>query len=529
MYRTRDSFVAASLLRSRRGAATYPWCGAYTKQQAWLVIPPTERLTQPASPLLSNSYMDANEARAGGAAGSSPFRFAVKEAERGLFEHGVTPEAKDFIAEAEAAYQASSKYLHEPPGGVQMPETERRVSPDGEAVVETTRIAAPFGDRCLPSRLERFAHRHHAAELLQQSELDWKPYMLDEQAQLSLRKERQLAELLSSPMPVLPKAEEVSRYLLSDVYPQRLALQPRSAESVMVLFSQASLVHRMKRTAPAPAEAVMPKELASSSSVKSSPALDGAGTLHSIPFLGDMRRLYAYQKQHFVSPTPLLLEHLMATTSAATVPHSDSFHLANRLLLDADRYVVLPTRATYTCFFTICQLHHAMVFALARFKDAVVQLDVSADAAMLTALLKGLNHCGHVDEAVALLSRIKEVGMTTPLMNAALETLLLSSRASSCFSLHQAMRDADVKADADTYTLLLLACEKTGQWSRVTAVLADMQRRRVRGNRQTLNLLLKGLLQERLSSYAVQLYGTMREKQVEVWPALEAGVQRLVD
>lgn len=505
-------------------------------QRVSFVIPPVERLTRPRSPRLSNSYVDAEhdaadavtaslsniaEKRGDVTHGKTGFRFAVKNDERGVYDHGVTPAAKDFIAEAEAEYRASSAFLHAVPGGAGLPETEQFFDEETGQQVTTTRIAAPFGETYVPSGKERFASRGHEGELARQQGMIDKPFMLDEQAQLNLKKERQLTELLDSPMPALPKAEEVAHFLLESFYPQSLGLQPRTCESVMLLYSQASYLKRLEGPAVGEGKGDTPQ-------LAAGPQAASSLTADDVPFLSDMRRLYMHQKRCFVSPTPLLMEHLMTTLSVIAQPSTTIFHLANRILLDADKFVVLPTRTTYTAFFKVCQVNNAMQFALARYTDALQALQLPVDAPMLTALLKGLNEGGFVEEAVALLSRVEHVPVSTPLLNASLETLLLSDQALACFSLYDAMSGSSTKPNAETYTLLLLACEKSGQWRRVTAILADMQHRRVRGDAQTLNLLLKGLLQERLHSFATQLYQTMQAKKVPVWPALESGMLPLL-
>ncbi|ORC89037.1 uncharacterized protein TM35_000142480 [Trypanosoma theileri] len=445
------------------------------------------------------------------------YRFAVKDHERGLYDHGLTPDARLAIAEAESQYRASSQYLHTPAGGMAAPEVY--IDTDG---VKIECITAPVGEEYVPSHKERFAHRGHVGELSMQRSVERK-YMLNAHAELNIRKERQLREFLSSPMPFLEKAEELQR-LLPDFYTQQLTISSSNVEAIISLWAHGSLEQRMVGNTLSP-QSSQPQSLSSSSSSSSSLDLDKnvrVSVMDEVPFLSAMKQLYFYTRQTHVAPTPLVLECMMTTLGAGLTPNASVFHLANRLLLDADKYVILPTRTTYAAFFTICSLHNAMSFAMARLKDAVTNLHISIDASMATALLKGLSQNGLIEEAISLLARLDHIPLDVQLLNASLEVLLLSEQPQACFSAFNATRYCAVKPNAETYTLLLLACERSGLWGQTTAILADMQTRRVKGDSKTLNLLLKGLLTERLHSYARQLYQTMVMKNVEVWPALES-------
>lgn len=96
-------------------------------------------------------------------------------------------------------------------------------------------------------------------------------------------------------------------------------------------------------------------------------------------------------------------------------------------------------------------------------RDAVLKLHISLDAAMTESLLTGLNELGYVEEAISLLARCEHIPMTTPLLNASLETLLLSQQPQACFAAFRAVASqAQLSLNADTYTLLLLACEQSG-------------------------------------------------------------------
>ncbi|KAH8611896.1 kinetoplast ribosomal PPR repeat [Trypanosoma vivax] len=467
---------------------------ALTAQRRRADIPPVETIT-----CATTAASPVKEA---------PSRFGVKNEERCVYNHGITPDARTFIAEAEEHYKLSSDFLHAPPGG--LPAPELRVDDDGTTVACT---AAPVGEEYVPSSRERFAHRGKVGELSMQRTVERK-YLLNVHSELNIRKERQLRELLASPMPLLQKAEEVQRLLLSDFYLQRLTVSARNAEAVAAIWAQCSIEQRLSKHTQSPRKGQ--KKFDSETVADNSLA-----EWDDVPFLPPLKRLYMHIRQTHVAPTSLFLEYMMTTLAAVLVPNSHTFHLANRLLLDADKYVVLPTRTTYAAFFTICALHNAMPFAVARYKDAVVNLHISVDSTMVAALLEGLVQNGLVEEAVLLLARLKHVPLDVHLLNRSLEVLLLSKQPQAAFSAFEAVKASPVRPTAETYTLLLLACERSGLWCQTTAILSDMQTRRVKGDAKTLNMLLKGLLMERLNDYARQLYETMVCNKVEVWAALE--------
>ena len=133
--------------------------------------------------------------------------------------------------------------------------------------------------------------------------------------------------------------------------------------------------------------------------------------------------------------------------------------------LDADKYCVLPSRITYSTYFSICARNNAMDMAVTRYSDALTCLHIQPDSTMVRGLLDGMNRCGMVEEATALMARVKEVPMDVYLLNTMLETLLLSSDAEATYSLYDACVNGMPKHKAvlpttHTFCALLLAFEK---------------------------------------------------------------------
>lgn len=456
------------------------------------------------------------------------FHFALKEKDRGWYDRGVSLEAKEFAAEAESAYHRSWATLHALPGGVQT-EQDGAAGPH-PAVVMTS----PFAETTVPSGSAAYGIRGLEGELELQQRYRRQSRgggpAWDEHAQLNLKKERQLDTLLqSTEMPLLYKAREVQQRLL-EFYDCNFALQPSVAETVMSLFAYAG-AHERAVGVESDQSASATVRLAQGEAMAKQPL--PFYTMQTMPFLTEMRQLYAHQKRMFVAPTSVMLESLMLTLSAVGASAIDGessdrrplFHLAQRILLDADRFVVLPSRTTLTAFILICEKHNAMTVAVAQVRHAVKSLGIPLDASMTAALVRGLTHCGLVEESIAVLAMLGKVPVSVELLNAGLETLVLTPDPLGSFSLYKScVGDSDLTPNAETFSMLLLACEQAGQWGPTSWLMREMQRYRVKGSPMCLNLLLKGLLRGGKYNASTALYETMRKKGVKVWPALQRAV-----
>lgn len=439
----------------------------------------------------------------------------LREEDRLWYDNGVNLEAKQFAAEAEHAYHQHWEELHATPGGPMEEElmTEGTTTSDsdgGGIERRRRRLIMPFGETKVGAGEVSFTTRGLEGELALkkkaalQNRGDGPAH--DEMAQLNLKKERQLRFLLgSSELPLLDKAKEVSSLLLEFIS-HEMSLQPSTAEELAVLFSLASVEMRLQ---PTDGSAV---------------ALD----MDSMPFLLPMRQLYAHMKSLRISPTPLLIEYFMVMLDAVTVEQTSQqqqhpvFQLAQRLMLDCDRFLLLPTHTALAAYIHICESFRCMQFAIAQVTHAVRRLHIPVDAGMAAALVRGFTHCGEVESAIAILSRLRRIPFTRELLNASLEALVLSRDPMAAFSLHDMLllsnpqSSLSVRPDTETYTLLLLACEQTGFWHPVLGIAKGMERHRVKGSPACLNLLLKGLLMNGMVSSAAALYSRMQEKKVGV-------------
>jgi hypothetical protein len=406
------------------------------------------------------------------------------------FDKGLDPDATRFVAEAEEQYRLSSERVYRrQPGGTGATAEKRRVLDTGEngAVeeVEVLRIAAPFGETYVPSGKEAYAFRGKVGELTAQRDDKW--MAADERRDASMAFEAEVRRVLLEAGGLLQDKAEACVAIMIAARQKRLLLQPATVEMAMQVWQQA----------------------------------DGDQEGSSPRYLGPMKDAYMYLRGTLAAPTPFMIEALMLMLARSDTPSKRDASFAHFLLLDCDRYVSVASRTTYAAYFDICNKNELMHFAVARYVDAVDRLHLEPDTGMVQALLRGLNQNGLVEEAVAFLARIKEIPLDVHLLNSIMETLLVSADPRACFSAYEASRSAPIIPNAETFTLLLLAADRLADWSSVRSVLATMQRRRIKGSPTLLNLLVKGLLHERLDGFAHQLYRTMVSKNIQVWGQLE--------
>lgn len=486
----------------------------------------------------------------------------LTDLERGWYDLGVSLDAKSFAAEAEEAYRRSFEALHAPPGGVVAEQVEAEYDEETGELLKPSRTiyTAPFGETYVPSSKMGISFRGMEGELRyqqqQMAQSRGQGPARDEASQLHLKKERELRFLLIAPvgkngMDLVTKAVYLRKLLATDFYPNELPLQPETAEGIMAVFAQASVQQRLLGTetegrleggSPTPPNAVDAPPCSSPVKLQGSKEPHTTGlpppspvpySFDTMPFLSAMRALYRHQKMRFVAPTAYMIELMMVLVSSVKVPSSEingsdspSFHLAQRLLLDCDRYMVLPSRTALTAYLQICHHHNEHVCAAAQIRHIMKNLCISLDASMMAALIRGLTQGGLVEEALELLGRMQGIPVNLDLLHASLETVLLSGDPLACFSLYHSVlskgntQSKQLRPNSDTFVLLLLACEKTGLWGSVGWIAREMQHRRIRGSPACLNLLLKGLMMEGKEAAAATLKSKMEQRRISVWPDL---------
>lgn len=456
-------------------------------------------------------------------------------------ERGIDGEAKRVVAEAEREYRVAELAYSRPAGGfIEASEPYVEIDPSTGAEVRVRRLAVPFGETMVTSDKERFALRGHVGQLDVQhkSRLDASASIPSASVKnVLLQREQDIRSICESQRDLSEKAE-LCGSILTELLLLGSGEEVKSSTEFLPLhrrtweqmFHVWSLAHSqpLAETYLASQEAARHRLLPSSSAPLPANAA-GEGKLQTVElqqqrYFEFMKRSYFHMRATFTAPSSQILEHFMVAIALQGADDKATLHLATRLLLDCDKFVTLPTRTTLAAYFDVCNRCQAMDLAVNRFADAIDRLQLEPDTGMATSLIRGLNQNGLVEEAVSMLARLQHVEMDVTLLNATMETLLLSQDPQAVFAAYSGValdRSSNVQPSSETFVLLLLACERLGDWSRTKQILSDVQRLGIRGSASLLNLLLKGLAHEKMSSYAEQLYLTMRLKGVDVWPSLE--------
>eukprot|EP00760_Papus_ankaliazontas_P013048 PhM_4_TR15635/c0_g1_i1/m.78247 len=238
-------------------------------------------------------------------------------------------------------------------------------------------------------------------------------------------------------------------------------------------------------------------------------------------FLDAIFEMYHYMKGTFAAPSQKILEYLMCALARFRIPSAQNESRAHKLLLDSEKFTVMPTRATYTAYFDVCGTNNVMHIAVARFVDVRQKLGMQPDEGMCTVMIRGLVKNGQVEEAVAFISNMYAVPVDVFLMDAVLEALAQSRDPMAAFTAYRSMLGSGVTPSAYTFWYMMLACEKSDLWDETPFVLEQMHRLGIRGNAATLNLVIKGLLTLKQTELAHKMYLAMKRKRLEVWEALE--------
>ncbi|KAK7198084.1 hypothetical protein NESM_000764500 [Novymonas esmeraldas] len=294
---------------------------------------------------------------------------------------------------------------------------------------------------------------------------------------------------------------------------------------------------------------------------------------HGIEHVWEM---YRYLVDSGTNPTPRilqcvmgLLEHASASlavarssaASAGAPPSAGGRHRArssglllveakaHSLLMDADRFHLTPSEYTLNSYVAVCEACDVMHLAVARVTDYQTRHERQATAGMYARLLTGLVRCGHYEDAMAAMTTMQNVPMTTYLVNAVLQTARHSHDPASVFTFYRAIffsspnplqvaREDETKAHAlerlrhrrssrsraglapslVTFSVMAQVMLQTQDYTELPFVLAEMRHYGVKGNGMLLNKLLKMMHAARRPAAEVNaLRRAMEEKHIRVF------------
>ncbi|GET91169.1 hypothetical protein, conserved [Leishmania tarentolae] len=177
--------------------------------------------------------------------------------------------------------------------------------------------------------------------------------------------------------------------------------------------------------------------------------------------------MYRYLVDSGTNPTPRILQYVMGllehasvslvvarshtTADGCSTPAVHRHHRArcsglilveakaHSLMMDADRFHLAPTEYTVNSYIAICEACDVMHLAVARVTDYQTRQERQASPGMYARLLTGLVRCGHYTDAMAVVTTMQNVAMTTYLVNAVLQAARYSRDPASVFTFYRSL------------------------------------------------------------------------------------------
>ncbi|KAG5497632.1 hypothetical protein JKF63_03897 [Porcisia hertigi] len=334
-----------------------------------------------------------------------------------------------------------------------------------------------------------------------------------------------------------------------------------------------------QETSPVSSGGAVPAELLAPSAASS--------TVLSPHGMENVWEMYRYLVDSGTDPTPRILQYMMGLLEHASVSlavarshivsssgDSPSAHRRHRarssslllveakahsLMMDADRFHLTPSEYTINSYIAICETCDVMHLAVARVADYQTRQERQASPGMYARLLTGLVRCGHYTDAMAVVTTMQNVALTTYLVNAVLQAARHSRDPASVFTFYRSLfftssplhisndrhherSDAAGKAarlgrlnrtsrpstglvpSLVTFSIMAEVMLETQDYTELTFVMAEMRHYGVKGNGRFLNKLLRMMrMAGRPQSELHALRHAMDAKQVRVFDENKTG------
>lgn len=247
--------------------------------------------------------------------------------------------------------------------------------------------------------------------------------------------------------------------------------------------------------------------------------LMGIGDLggREAPLLDLIWRVYRYMIDSGTDPTPKVIQHVMMLLERVRMRNIEVEAKAHALMLDSDRFKLMPTEYTLTAYFSICAANECMHLAVARYTDARTRLQMAPTPSMCATIIRGLLKSGQNEEAMQFVQSLDSVAITDHLLNAVLQAARLSPDPSSVFTIFRSIRGSGLPPSFETISILLEVCFDTGSYSEVPYILHLMKKYGVRGDERYSNKLLVALWRHGNPALAHRFQASMEKHGVRVY------------
>lgn len=229
-----------------------------------------------------------------------------------------------------------------------------------------------------------------------------------------------------------------------------------------------------------------------------------------ITLLEELWVMYQYCIDSGSDPTPKLIQNMMRILSLSRVADMNVETKAHRLMLDSDRFKLIPTNLCLSTYFLVCGINNAMHLAVARLVDCKTRLEVIVTTDMVKNIMEGFRRNNRCDDGLKFLTTVSNVPVTSSLLSTIVHTARGSSNPLSSFTFYKSLRQTDIKPDGRIINSLLQAQEVADDYSNTRFILSEMMRHRVRLETDPLNRMLIALEKAGLQTDFAKLFTTMR-------------------
>jgi len=213
----------------------------------------------------------------------------------------------------------------------------------------------------------------------------------------------------------------------------------------------------------------------------------------TVTMLEELWVMYNYCVDSGTDPSPKLIQNMMRILSLCATTNPDVEAKAHRLMLDSDRFKLIPKTTALSTYFAVCARNNAMHIAVSRLVDAKSRLEVTPTATMVYTIMNGFRLNKRADDGIRFLTTVSNTPITKELFSEVIHTAKESSNPLSAFTFYRSMRQSSLRPDVRVMTSLIIAMEVAGDYTDAKFVLSEIMAHRVKLENDQLNRLLLAL------------------------------------